>query len=320
MGLESMSHLATIASTLVSVILPVFGLIAIGRLIIRFGVVDKGETKGLTSLIFWILLPSLLFLSVVGNRSALRLDVIGIYFAVALPIFALSVLGGIAGLRMTIAQAAVFGLNAAFGNTVLLGIPIVGAIWGGAGLAVLLSIIAAHSLLLLPAATVLVELDRGEHRQSLVRTVRDTVVGSLKNPIISSILAATAWNWTGLPVPEALRRILELLAQAAPALALISLGASLPVLRRENVGAPVLAAVAIKLAAMPLCMGLAVTAAAVPQPASIIMVVTAALPTGANAFLLAHRSGAMMEVSAATVVVATMVSVATLTAIISAAI
>lgn len=314
-----MSHLATIASTLVSVILPVFGLIAIGRLIIRFGVVDKGDTKGLTSLIFWILLPSLLFLSIIGNRTSLRFDVIGLYFAVALPIFALSVLGGIAGLRMTIAQAAVFGLNAAFGNTVLLGIPIVGAIWGAAGLAVLLSIIAAHSLLLLPAATVLVELDRGEHHQNLVHTVRDTVVGSLKNPIISSILAATAWNWTGIPVPEAPRRILELLAQAAPTLALISLGASLPVLRRENVGPPVLAAVAIKLAVMPLCMGLAVAAAAIPQPASIIMVVTAALPTGANAFLLAHRSGAMMEVSAATVVVATMVSVATLTAIISAA-
>lgn len=314
-----MSHLATIASTLVSVILPVFGLIAIGRLIIRFGVVDRGETKGLTSLIFWILLPSLLFLSMVGNRSALRLDVIGVYFAVALPLFALSVLGGIAGLRMTIAQAAVFGLNAAFGNTVLLGIPIVGAIWGGPGLAILLSIIAAHSLLLLPAATVLVELDRGSHRQNLVRTVRDTVVGSLKNPIISAILAATAWNWTGLPVPEALRRILELLAQAAPTLALISLGASLPALRRETIGPPVLVAVAVKLAVMPLCMGLAAAAASVPQPASIIMVVTAALPTGANAFLLAHRSGAMMEVSAATVVVATIVSVATLTTIISAA-
>lgn len=314
-----MSHLATVASTLVSVILPVFGLIAIGRLIVRFGVVDKGETKGLTSLIFWILLPSLLFLSIVGTRTSPRLDVIGIYFAVALPVFAVSVLGGIALLRMTIAQAALFGLNAAFGNTVLLGIPIVGSIWGGGGLAVLLSIIAAHSLLLLPAATVLVELDRGRHRRRLVHTVRETVVGSLKNPIIASIMAATAWNWIGLPVPEALRRILELLAQAAPALALICLGASLPGLRRETVGPPVLLAVAIKLAVMPLCMSLAVAAAGVPQPAAIIMIVTAALPTGANAFLLAHRSGALLEVSAATVVVATVISGATLTAIISTA-
>ncbi|KMO35376.1 hypothetical protein VQ02_17550 [Methylobacterium variabile] len=314
-----MSNLAQIATTLVSVILPVFGLILIGRLIIRFGVVDRSETKGLTSLIFWILLPSLLFLSIIGSRTPPRLDVIGVYFAVALPMFALSVLGGIAVMRMSVAQAAVFGLNAVFGNTVLLGIPIVSAIWGGAGLAILLSIIAAHSLLLLPAATVLVELDRGEHRRRLVHTVRDTIVGSLKNPIISSIMAATVWNWTGVPVPEALRRILELLAQAAPGLALISLGASLPALRRSTVGPPVLLAVAIKLAVMPLCMGLAVTLAAIPAPASIIMIVTAAMPTGANAFLLAHRSGAMMEVSAATVVVATIISMATLTAIISAA-
>ncbi len=149
-----MSNLATIASTLVTVILPVFGLIVIGRLIVRFGIVDRSETRGLTGLIFWILLPSLLFLSIVGARTAPRLDVIAVYFSVALPVFALSVLLGLALLRMTIAQAAVFGLNGAFGNTVLLGIPIVGAVWGGAGLAILLSIIAAHSLLLLPAATV----------------------------------------------------------------------------------------------------------------------------------------------------------------------
>ncbi|TGE00606.1 AEC family transporter [Methylobacterium nonmethylotrophicum] len=318
-GSHGMSHLAAIASTLVSVILPVFGLIVIGRLIIRFGIVDRGETKGLTGLIFWVLLPSLLFLSIIGSRTPPRLDVIGTYFAVALPLFALSVLGGIALLRLTIAQAAVFGLNAVFGNTVLLGIPIVGAIWGGAGLAVLLSIIAAHSLLLLPAATVLVELDRGVPRDRLVHTLRDTITGSLKNPIISSIVAATLWNATGLPLPEGLRRMLDLLAQAAPALALISLGASLPVLRRETVGPSVLLAVGIKLAVMPLGMGLAVTLAGIPAPASLIMIVTAALPTGANAFLLAHRSGAMMEVSAATVVVATVLSVATLTGILSAA-
>lgn len=313
-----MSNLATIGSTLVTVILPVFGLIAIGRLVVRVGIVERGETKGLTGLIVWILLPALLFLSIVGARTAPRLDVIAVYFSVALPVFALSVVLGLALLRMTIAQAAVFGLNGSFGNTVLLGIPIVGAVWGGAGLAILLSIIAAHSLLLLPAATILVEIDRGGTQRRLLRTLRDTVVGSLKNPIISSILAATLWNATGLPVPEAPRRMLELLAGAAPALALISLGASLPVLHRGHVGPPVLFAVAIKLVVMPLCMALAVTVAGIPQPAAIVMVVTAALPTGANAFLLAHRSGAMMEVSAATVVVATVVAVATLTAIVSA--
>jgi malonate transporter and related proteins len=312
-----MSHLAAVVPTLATVILPVFGLIAIGRLLVRFRFVDAAGTKGLTGLIFWVLLPALLFLSLVGNAAPAGLAVVGTYFGVAVPVFALSVLVGLLVLRLPLAQAAVLALNAAYGNTVLLGIPIVGAVWGGAGLATLLSIVAAHSLILLPAATVLVELDRGEDRPGLARLVAGAVAASLRNPIICAILAALLWRWLGLPVPEALRRCLELLAQAAPALSLICLGASLPALRPASVGRPVVLAVVVKLAVLPLLMALAVRIAAIPAPTATVLILTAALPTGANAFLLAHRAGAMMEDSATTVVVATTLAAVTLTAILA---
>jgi malonate transporter and related proteins len=316
-----MSHLAAVVPTLASVVLPVFGLIAIGRLLVRFRFVDAAGTKGLTGVIFWVLLPALLFLSLVGNPAPLGLAVVGVYFGVAVPLFAASVLCGLALLRLSVAQSAVLGLNAAYGNTVLLGIPIVGAAWGATGLATLLSIIAAHSLVLLPAATVLVALDRGEERPArrhrLARVVAGAVAASLKNPIIAAILAAVVWRWLGLPVPGVFRRCLELLAQAAPAMSLIFLGASLPALRLASVGSSVLFAVAIKLVVLPLGVALAVGAAAIPAPASSVMILTAALPTGANAFLLAHRAGAMMEVSATTVVVATLLASLTLTAILA---
>lgn len=312
-----MSDLAALLSTLATVILPVFGLIAVGRLLVRHRFVDAAGTKGLTGVVFWVLLPALLFLSLVGNAAPSGLTVVGVYFGVAVPVFAVSVLCGLALLRASVAQAAVLGLNAAYGNTVLLGIPIVSATWGGSGLATLLSIIAAHSLVLLPAATVLVELDRGEDRPGLVRVVAGAVAASLRNPIIAAILAAVIWRWIGLPVPGVFRRCLELLAQAAPALSLICLGASLPVLRLRSVGRSVVFAVAVKLVALPLCMALAVKLAAIPAPTSAVMILTAALPTGANAFLLAHRAGAMMEVSATTVVVATILAAATLTAILA---
>lgn len=316
-----MSHLAAVLPTLASLVLPVFGLIAIGRLLVRFRFVDAAGTKGLTGVIFWVLLPALLFLSLVGNPAPLGLAVVGVYFGVAVPVFAASVLCGLALLRLRVSQAAVLGLNAAYGNTVLLGIPIVSATWGGPGLATLLSIIAAHSLVLLPAATVLVTLDRDEEgpvrRHRLARAVADAVTASLKNPIIAAILTAVAWRWLGLPVPGVLRRCLELLAQAAPALSLICLGASLPALRPASIGPSVVFAATIKLVVLPLCMALAVAVAAIPAPTSTIMILTAALPTGANAFLLAHRAGAMMEVSATTVVVATLLASVTLTAILA---
>lgn len=310
-----MPHLAAIAPTLASVILPVFGLILIGRLLVRHRFVDAAGTKGLTSVIFWVLLPALLFLSLVDNTAPAGPAVVALYFGVAVPLFALAVLCGRTFLRMSLAQAAVLGLNAAYGNTVLLGIPVVGATWGGAGLATLLSIVAAHSFLLLPAATVLVELggeDAGGDRRRPTRVAADALLASLRNPIISSIIAAALWRWIGLPVPYVLRRGLELLAQAAPALSLICLGASLPALRWASVDRSVLFAVATKLVVMPLCVAAAVALAGVPTPASSVMIVTAALPTGANAFLLAHRAGAMMETSATTVVIATVLAAVTL--------
>ena len=46
-----------------------------------------------------------------------------------------------------------------------------------------------------------------------------------------------------------------------------------------------------------------------------VVVLAAAMPTGANAFLLARRFGTMMEASASTVVVSTALSLLTLTAL-----
>lgn len=309
---STMSHLAAVAPTLASVIVPVFGLILIGRLLVRFRFVDAAGTKGLTAVIFWVLLPALLFLSLVNNQAPAQPSVVALYFGVAVTLFALAVLCGRTLLGMSLAQAAVLGLNAAYGNTVLLGIPIVGATWGGPGLATLLSIIAAHSFVLLPAATVLVELGGVGDRRRPARVAADSVLASLKNPIIASIITAALWRWIGLPVPQVLRRGLDLLAQAAPALSLICLGASLPALRWESVERSVFFAVATKLVVMPLCMAAVVTLAGIPAPTSAVMIVTAAMPTGANAFLLAHRAGAMMETSATTVVIATLLAVVTL--------
>lgn len=312
-----MTYVAAVGSALLSVVAPIFGLILLGRGLVRLGPVDAAGTKGLTGVIFWALLPSLLFTSLLDARSPPSPATILGYFGVALPLFAAAVSLGVRHLDMTSAQASVFALNATYGNTVLLGIPIVNAVWGSSGLAVLMSIIAAHSLLLLPIATVLIELGQPGVRPSLAGAIVRPILTSLRNPVVSSILAATVWRLCGWPVPEAFRRSLDLLAQAAPAMALIGLGASLPPARRGSVEPSVRWAVGIKLIIMPILMGIVVSAAALPAPAPAVMILTAALPTGANAFLLARRSESMLGISATTVVVATTVALVTLTMLLS---
>jgi hypothetical protein len=79
----------------------------------------------------------------------------------------------------------------------------------------------------------------------------------------------------------------------------------LPPLGRAAFQPYVIFASAIKLVGFPLVMAAVVIATGVPMPAAAVMVFTAALPTGANAFLLARRADTIIEASAATVVVAT---------------
>ena len=321
-----MTQLGAVAAFLLPVLVPIVGLIGLGRLVVGIGLVDASGARGLTNLVFWFLMPALLFLSVAGGPPPGAAPAgplpgaaatTGLYFAVALPLFGMAVAIGRAALRLTLAQASVFGLNAVFGNTVMMGIPVVGAVWGARGLPVLLSIVAAHSHVLLPLATILIELGPGRRGGGLWSAVAGPLVQSLKNPIISSILLAFLWRWVGLPLPDALRRLLELMGQAGPTLALICLGASLPDLRRASAGPTVLLAVAIKLLVMPAAMAVAAAAAAIPMPAAAVMVATAAMPTGANAFLLARRAESMMEESAATMVVATLCAAVTLSAVLA---
>ena len=64
---------------------------------------------------------------------------------------------------------------------------------------------------------------------------------------------------------------------------------------------------------MPVLVGLLAHLAGVTGVAFAVVVLTAGMPTGANAFMLARRFGTLMEASASTVVVSTGASLLTLT-------
>ena len=244
---------ANILTFLMPVILPVAGMVLIGRALVHIGFLDDPAVRGLSNLVFWLLLPSFLFLSVYKNPIPNAGETIGLYFSIALPAYAVSAAVGRRLLRLTMAQSGVLALNAIYGNSVLLGIPIVGTVWGGPGLNVLLAIVAVHSLLLLPIASAMVEV--GER---LENPIVGPILSALKNPIVTSILVAVVVRWIEIPIPTAVSRTLELLGQGAPSLSLLCLGATLPPFRRHAFQASVATALVIKLALLPIAMAGAV--------------------------------------------------------------
>jgi predicted permease len=303
-------------SVLLGIIGPVFALILMGAATIRLRWLDLHTIKGMSDFVFFAAMPALLFLSIGGGPPLRLLDVAGSFLAGALALFGLALLLGRRLLHLRLAGASVFALNCVFGNTVMLGIPIVDAAYGSTGVANLLAVVAFHSAFLLPLATILIEADTGTGRGPL-GVIRAAVPGIAKNPVIVTMVLALTWRLTGWTIPLGAQRFLSLLGAAGPPLALFCLGAALP--KPTGLGdlREVLVGGVLKLVLMPALVGLIAHAVGVTGVAFKVVVLASALPTGANAFLLARRFATLAEASASTVVASTAVSLLTLGALLA---
>jgi len=291
---------------LIGVVLPVFALIGLGRFAAWRRLLPERAGDALTAFIFLFALPPLLFRSVAGSG--------GISFAPALPfmcvalgMFALGTLLSRRVLREDLATAGVFGLNSAFGNSLMMGVPVIEAAFGRAGVAELLAIIAFHSAVLFPVATATVEAGLNA-RISPRRLLRATAISLAQNPIILAIALGFAWVLVELPMPAPLARLLDLLAGSATPVALFCLGLGLPATPKRADLAPVALSTVLKNVLMPGLMFLAARAFGLPPLAVAVATVTAAMPTGANAFMIASRYATAVERSAAAVLISTAVS------------
>jgi predicted permease len=300
---------------LLSIILPVFALVLIGWGARRREILAPAAFHGLRDVVFFLAMPALLFSALVETPPIDLLDITSVYFAATLTIFAC---GFVAArlLRRRLAMAAMLGLNCSYGNTVLIGIPIVVAALGAEALPSQLAIIALHSAILLPLASVLVEMDGVDptKRRPLAILV-SALVAALRNPIIASILVAFLWRATGLPLPAPATGLLHMLGASATPLALICLGGSLPPITRRALDAETFIATGLKLVALPALVWALGRLAHLPNLPLTVAVLVGAMPTGANAFLLARRDERLAEVSAATVVATTVLSPLTLSAL-----
>ena len=205
-----------------------------------------------------------------------------------------------------------FALNATYGNVVYFGIPLVTAAFETTSVPIILAIIAVHSAVLLPGTAVLIEIG-SESSVVGLKNAQRIVMQLLQNPIVMSIMAGLAWRFTNLELPLPLLNTFTLLGGAAAPLALFCLGVSLP-----NAEIPLLSSVevvvgvVIKLTLLPILIGVACWHLGVEGAAWKVAVLTAAVPTGANANLMARNRSVLTDISAGIVVLATGVSALTI--------
>ncbi len=301
-------------------LIPVVLFIAIGFLSGNRGWIRAGSVKDLSNLVFMVLTPALLF----RTMSSVHLgDVdfapIAAYFAAAGLVF-----GGTMALQGFTSLAAARALANMFSNTVMIGVPLVGLVFGEAGLVTLFTLISLHALILLTAATVVFELAAARERagtpghagRSMLRTVLMAVRNGIVHPIPLPIIAGLLYAQTGLPIPLVIDKPLELLGQALGPLALLLVGVTLAF---TTVGTHFRAATRIALVKClvhPVAMAAVGWAMGLKGMPLAVMVVAASLPVGANVFLFSQRYEVAQDEVTASVAVSTALALITMPVVI----
>ena len=310
-------------NAVLEIIVPVFGMVAAGWVLGQSSLLSVEGLRGLTNVTFYALFPSLLFRSMGNVRlEVLSLDILLVFFGAALVLYGLMLLLGRAlGMRLT--DGTVFALSGTFSNGVGIGIPFVTYAFGEKGLVPLLMIISVNSLILLTFSSFLMEVaGQGKAPGRLLTKLGGAVVMMLKHPVIPSIFAGLAWAELaahvpgGLALPVVLDRILQALGTAAPPCGLIMAGASLAHVGLKEHWQTAAVATAVKLAVLPAMVWLAGRYLFPLDPLWLtVATLNAALPAGANVYLVARLYNSGVGLATNAVVISTAASIFTLSAI-----
>jgi hypothetical protein len=302
----------------------IFAVVAIGWGVARSGRLGAGDpAQVISGAAFYVFVPALLF------RTTARIDFAHLPMQILVAFFVptLAIVGAVylaERMRRRPADAepaepSVRAIGASFGNTVQVGIPLAAALFGETGLALHITVVSLHSLLLLTVLTTLVELDlaRAQRRadpgsgrlaRMLLTTVRNTVI----HPVILPVLAGLAWNAGGLPLPALVDEVLATLGQAVVPLCLILIGVSLAHYGARGAVKGALAISLLKLVAMPIVVfAFARWAVGLTGTPLAIVVMLGALPVGSNALIFAQRYRTGVAETSTAIVVSTLAFVVT---------
>lgn len=304
-----------------SALAPVVLLIALGFAVGRLGWIRQAAVKDLSNLVFLVLTPALLFRTM-NKVHVQQLDFrpVAAYFIGVLVIFAATLV--VCGFSR---RSAVLALAASFGNTVMIGTPLVSLAWGEPGLVTLFTLYTIHSTLLLTTATVVLELAVAREAarsadgppRHPVATVLTALRNSLLHPVPLPIIAALLFAQSGLVLPEVVDKPLQLLATAFAPMALMLVGLTLSATAFGAHWRGALALSLVKNLAHPALVVLAGWALGLAGLPLAVMVVVASLPIGANVFLFSQRYQVAEELITASVGLSTLLSTASVAAVLA---
>src|SRR5690242_3932501 len=298
------------------IVAPVFALIAAGYAAVLFRFVSETAHKGISEFAFSIAIPALLFRTIVVSEfpdvSPYRMW--GAYYgALAITwIAALAISALLRERREDREDGVVFAIGSVYGNIVMLGIPLVLSALGNEAAGPMSLILSVNTPLLWLCGILQMELVSRRRTGPVLSVIRPILTDLAKNPLMLGIGFGVAWRFTGLGLNPVVDKTIELLAQAGSPAALIALGITLFRFEVKGEMGSVAAISALKLLAMPAVAFALAKLLNLPPVVTGVVVLFAAMPTGANAYIFAVQYQRMVNPVSGAVALCTLLAAVTL--------
>ena len=300
-------------ASVLTIVLPVFALIAIGWTAGRTRYFAPEAVRHINEYTFWLAVPAFLF------RTMAKAELTELPVRLWLAFFGAAAVNWIVAtllVKRLLGRPAVdapsIAMSSCFGNVVMLGIPITYAAFGESAGGPAAMLVSLHTPGLFLVATLHQVLVAEGAKRGPSGIARELVAELTRNPIIIAIVAGTVWRMTGFGLHPAVDRVLLLLGQSSVATALVGLGLSLVAFAIKGQLPTLSMILVLKLVAMPtLAWMLAFHVLDLAPVAAAVVVLFAAMPTGANAYVFAGRDGHAENSASGAVALGTALSVIT---------
>ena len=292
-------------------ILPVFLVVGFGYLLRSAGLLKAAFTKSLSRLVFYALIPPLMFLGIADTELASSFDARLVFPTMAAVFVFSACIYLVARPRLDPSRLGVFTQGASRSNLVFVGLAILMNLYGEAVLGKAAVFIAFHALLinLLSVLFLILPHHAWTDRSAWVRMAGQIVI----NPVIVGCALGMAYSAAGLPLPAVIRGALQSISHAALPLALLIVGASLYKAPLQGQGSLLFLVCLFKLVALPALILLVLLGLKFQVPEAMIAVVLLGSPTAIISQIMAKEMDGDETLAGAIVMGTTLLSPLTLT-------
>jgi len=204
---------------------PVFMIILIGYLAVKFTIVPQGASQALSAFAVNFALPALLFKAISEKPVAevFNSDYLFGYGVGSLLAFFLLFLISKKLRSKTVSHSAIYAMGGSFSNNLMIGYPVIIQLFGSVAMVPLALTLMVENFLMFPLTLMLADAgaNAGEHR---VRVLLQSFRQVLRNPIIVAIITGVLFSFFNVTLPQPALKVIDLFAATVSGIALFAIG------------------------------------------------------------------------------------------------